>query len=260
MRCFFVLASSVLLIVCLSPAYGRKATPQLSPVSRPVLKMVKSTKTNTRGNWRGAKTSLLILHQYSDYMCPYCGIVFKRMNKLVKRYPKTIRMIYHYFPLDHTCNSMIKRPFHIGACRLARAAFCAEEQGKFWELSWVLFGKSKKLKGKALFKEVQKLSLDLSAFKGCLKSPKARHFVSQEVRNGIALKLQGTPTFILKWSDGRLIHRGYFMNNNTSNNKSVMTYKALENLIKKASKIRTKRTKSYKPSSQPASKPAPKKR
>jgi protein-disulfide isomerase/uncharacterized membrane protein len=159
---------------------------------------------NAEGHhWIGAATASLTIDEFTDYECPHCRKAHMRLRRLLAKYPGQLRIVHRHFPLDQACNSMIKSPFHERACQLSFAAFCAGQQGRFWEMNDALFQNAKDLASgtKDAMSLAESLQLDMDAFECCLAGPEAAAAVAADVAAGLALKVQGTPAFVV---DGKL--------------------------------------------------------
>jgi protein-disulfide isomerase len=84
---------------------------------------------------------------------------------------------------------------HEGACVLAAAAVCAEEQGKLEPMSDALF-KNQKQK-LPLDSVAEGVGLDLARFHECLRAPSTERRVQQDIAAGIAVGLKATPTYVV---------------------------------------------------------------
>lgn len=62
---------------------------------------------------------------FSDFQCPACAALSKMTHQIALKYPKSVNIQYVFYPLDHNCNTEIKRPFHTLACQAAYVAYCA---------------------------------------------------------------------------------------------------------------------------------------
>lgn len=127
--------------------------------------------------------------EYSDFQCPFCKRVQSTLKKLRKTYSNEVQFGYRHFPL----------PFHKEAQVLAQAVECARDQNKFWELQELFYGN---ISSSASEKEILKLARragieDFPVFEQCLRSEKYKERVQNDIREGVELGIQGTPTFIL---------------------------------------------------------------
>lgn len=79
---------------------------------------------------KGPKDAKVMIVEYSDFQCPYCGRAFPTVNQVLKEYNGKVRLVYKHFPLVS---------IHPHAEKAAEAAECAKAQGKFWEFHDKLF-------------------------------------------------------------------------------------------------------------------------
>jgi uncharacterized membrane protein len=82
--------------------------------------------------WIGAETPEVVVVEYTDYACPHCRIGSSRMRMRLAEHPDELRIVRGQQPRMH-CTS--KNQY---ACPFLRAALCAGDQGKFWQMdSWL---------------------------------------------------------------------------------------------------------------------------
>jgi len=125
--------------------------------------------------------------EFTDYQCPYCQAAQQYVDRVMEAYKGKVRLVYQEYPLD----------FHPQAKPAGRAARCAGEQGKFWEMHLSLLRKpgaydDADLQGRALG-----LGLDTKAFAACTASTKYDAVIQKAVDNGRSVGVSGTPTFFL---------------------------------------------------------------
>lgn len=123
---------------------------------------------------------------YSDFECPYCKQSAKTLPQLVKKYDRQVRLIYKYFPL----------PIHSRALSAAKAAVCAESQGKFWELYESLFD-TDDLSLENIFAIAKRLNLQQENFSNCLSSPATTAIIQKDITEAINAGINATPTIII---------------------------------------------------------------
>jgi protein-disulfide isomerase len=146
----------------------------------------------------GANDAPLTLVEFTDYQCPFCN-QFHRLTfpELKKTYIDTgkIRFISRDLPLE----------FHNNALLAARAARCAGEQDKYWELRDVLSSNPNNLSQQAILNYALELSLDTGRLQGCLDSEKYRGDIQEDVKEAHSIGIIGTPGFVLgRTSNGTL--------------------------------------------------------
>ena len=79
---------------------------------------------------RGNLNSKVTLVEYADFQCPACGVYYPLVEQLFKEYGDKVKFEYRHFPLVG-----IHKNAEIGAV----ASESAGKQGKFWEMSSLLF-------------------------------------------------------------------------------------------------------------------------
>ena len=129
--------------------------------------------------------------EYSDFQCPFCKRVQGTLDTLRKTYSDKVQFGYRHFPL----------PFHKEAKVLAEAVECARDQGRFWQLQSILYehtSDSQNLAEADIINLAKKAGVrELKDFQKCWKGRKYTTRVSDDVREGVRLGIQGTPTFVL---------------------------------------------------------------
>jgi protein-disulfide isomerase len=176
------------------PAHA-SAPPKLAPsASDALLEGMATGKTSDGHFWIGAREPQLVIEEFSDYECPFCGRSHWLLRGWVKANPDRIRLVHRHFPLDQACNPIVRQPFHPRACAFAALAACAGENGKFWEANDYLFQHSHDQGPFKVSRMAAAIGVDESALKGCLES-RAAQLLEGDLREGLSLKITGTPTF-----------------------------------------------------------------
>jgi protein-disulfide isomerase len=144
---------------------------------------------------RGPKDAKVMIVEYADYECPYCQQAKPAIDKLVAEYGNKVAFAYKDVPL----------PMHAHAQKAAEAAHCAGLQGKYWEYHDALFT-NRKLEIAQLKESAGELKLDTKAFATCLDSGATANIVKDQLAEGAALQLEGTPSFVI---NGRFFKGGF---------------------------------------------------
>ncbi|ACG71777.1 Vitamin K epoxide reductase [Anaeromyxobacter sp. K] len=135
----------------------------------------------------------IVLYEYSDYECPFCARSHEANKPILASRPD-VKVVRRHFPLDDTCNPKLTRPFHVGACDLARAAICAEAQGRFEQMDDALFRNQAE---KAPVRELaRRIGLDLPRFDACLSSPGTEKRLADDIESAIQAGVRGTPSYV----------------------------------------------------------------
>ena len=140
-------------------------------------------------NENDSSTRRVFVLEYSDFQCPFCKRVQNTLAKVREKYSSEVQFGYRHFPL----------PFHKEAHGLAQAVECARDQNKFWELQSLFY---RKITNPADNNEILGLVRlagieNMKEFERCWKNEKYAERVKKDIRDGVDLGIQGTPTFIL---------------------------------------------------------------
>lgn len=147
--------------------------------------------------WIGARNPVLTITEFSDYQCPYCKRGHEEIRELLRANPDKIRLVHRHFPLDRSCNSQLNRPFHPYACSYARLAYCAQKADRFWEANDLLYKKGRRRELFATWELAAALKIRKGSLSVCERSPEAAAAVKSDLEAGQALKIRGTPTFVI---------------------------------------------------------------
>ena len=146
--------------------------------------------TNLKGYSLGSADAPLTMVEFTDLQCPFCRqFVLTSFDQIKANWIDTgkLRYISRDFPLD----------IHALAIPAARAARCAGEQGKFWEMRMELMRHANLLTADYINKTASNLKLDAKAFAACTASSKYEAEITAEAQEGLALGVGGTPTFVV---------------------------------------------------------------
>lgn len=191
-------AAGIVEIVALATAYGYVPAYWKSPGWSDLPKL--ATGTNENGNhWVGATNPKLTIVEFSDYECPHCRSAHKAMRTLAAKHVDQVRLVHRHLPLDQACHVGLRRPFHTHACLFAEAAECAGEQGRFWEMNDALFSSQDTIKAVNIvpIELAVRLGLNSAEFKRCLGEHSTAKRIAADVKESMALKLSGTPSFVV---------------------------------------------------------------
>ncbi|SRR3989339_1828609 len=159
----------------------------------------------------GPKDAKVVVIEFSDFECPYCGAADGTHAGLIAQFkqrdpsweasvPKLrelakagkIKFVYRDFPLSG----------HKNALKSAEASECADEQGKYWEYHDKLFENQAALSVDNLKQYAKDLGLDTAKFNECLDSGKMKAEVMKDMDDGEKAGVSGTPAFFI---NGKLI-------------------------------------------------------
>lgn len=144
----------------------------------------------------GPRNARITVVEFSDFECPYCAQARLQISEVMRAYPKDIRLVYKQYPLSN----------HPHADLAAQAALAAQSQNKFWPMHDKLFENFRSLSRDRMLVWAREIGLDLQRFTADLDSGKYKKTVAQDISDGDAAGVEGTPTFFIngKHYNGRL--------------------------------------------------------
>lgn len=146
--------------------------------------------------WIGAEQPDLVIHEYVDYACPHCRVAVGRM-KIHLAGDEWLRVVRHHQPRMR-CGG---EPSRSERCSHARAAICAGEQDRFWEMDDWLFHHAAGTKID-LEQAARDVGLDLEELHDCMQSPDTYARAQADVDEARERGIRGTPGYVI---DGRRI-------------------------------------------------------
>lgn len=145
----------------------------------------------------GKENSKVVVIEYSDPECPFCGQVSATMKQLRTDYGSKIAFVYRHFPLTQ---------IHKNAFDRSRAIACAGKVGgaeKFYAYIDTYYGyetskQSTEIPKTGLEDFARTIGLDMTAFTTCMTQNQTADIVTNSINDGVAAGVQGTPsTFVL---------------------------------------------------------------
>jgi protein-disulfide isomerase len=146
---------------------------------------------------RGPADATITVVEFSDFECSFCGKAFRDLRDVEAQHEGLIRVEFHHFPLDTSCNSHVATTVHTFACDAAVAAECAARFDRFWEYHDRLFGGQDRLARPQLIDTAVDLGIDRGAFTACLDDAAARDRVVADTAEGARLGVKSTPTMFI---------------------------------------------------------------
>jgi len=133
------------------------------------------------------------LVEFSDFQCPACGAYYPVVQQVIKDFTGKMNFVYRNFPLTGV---------HPNAQLAAQVAEAAGIQGKYWEMSDMLFTKQNDWSASSSVRDIftqyaQTLGINVDQFKKDIDSDAVKNKITRDVNDGNALGINGTPTFFL---------------------------------------------------------------
>lgn len=144
---------------------------------------------------KGPENAPVTLVEFSDFQCPWCSRIAPTLEEIRATYGDKVRIEFRHFPLDQ---------LHPEARKASEAAFCAQEQDKFWVLHDDHFANQKALGLEEIKERAESLGLDVAALDRCLHSGRGADAVVADVEAGRKAGVSSTPSFFVNGRPVRL--------------------------------------------------------
>ena len=142
----------------------------------------------------GTKDAKVNVVEFGDYQCPACAYASPIVQQLVDAYKDNpnVNFVFRNFPLPQHSNAMIS----------AEAAEAARAQGKFLEMSEILYERQNEWSGSSKALEIftgyaKELGLDIKAFTDAVNQEKFKDAIIKDRSDGQALGVNFTPSFFI---------------------------------------------------------------
>ena len=137
---------------------------------------------------KGPVDAPVVLVEYGDYQCPYCGRADPVIQELQERLGREFLYVYRHFPITTA---------HPHAQKAAEAAEAAAAQGKFWQMHHLLFSHQNALDEANLLRYAAQVGLDAARFQQELQEGVYAERVREDFLSGVRSGANATPTFFI---------------------------------------------------------------
>lgn len=180
----------------------------IAPTLRPIAEVV-AVESKERymadGASMGDPNAPIQIVEYSDFQCPFCDRFYTNTAPLLEQYYiDTGKVLFTY---KSAGNFVSRNSGRTESRDAAAAAYCAGDQNKFWQMHDALFANNRDVENQGSFAsnrliEIAKTveGLDLVEFQDCFDSGKYESRVDDDLSEGNAAGLQGTPYFVITYS------------------------------------------------------------
>jgi protein-disulfide isomerase len=154
-------------------------------------------KIESQGYVIGNPAAPIEVTEFGDFECPQCGRFASITEPDVRSRlvnTNTIRFRFIDYPL----------PMHANTWNASRAAACADEQGKFWQMHDAIFANQDRWNGEAtnkpdkILKQIgAQIGLKTDAFDQCIDTKKTQAKVQAHWKIATERQVNATPTFII---------------------------------------------------------------
>jgi protein-disulfide isomerase len=136
---------------------------------------------------RGAKDAKVVIVEFADFQCPFCGRAAATMNELLAAYPDDVALVWMNEPM----------PYHPEALTSAKAAMAAHRQGKFWEMHDLIFANRSAMSAEAYERWAALNGLDLARWRTDMSSARIAADIRSDQKEAEQVGATGTPAFFL---------------------------------------------------------------
>lgn len=134
----------------------------------------------------GASVEIIV---FSDFQCPYCGSLARRLDTLVANMPGQLSLRFRHYPM---------RNLHTLAPDAAMAAECASNQGRFKQYHDALFAKQDSIGSVPWTRFAFRAGVpDTNAFSSCMRDSTTVPRIQADIEAGVALGVTGTPAVLV---------------------------------------------------------------
>lgn len=164
----------------------------VSKLPKPTATIQTTARPNENGLNIGDPNAPVKVVEFADFQCPYCQLYWKELEPtIISQYVATNKVYYTYSPMAFLGQE---------STDAAVAAYCANDQGKFWEYRDYIFsnhtgenvGDYTQAK---LLDFAKKLNLNMDTFKSCLASADTLQKVNDANDFATSQGVNSTPSF-----------------------------------------------------------------
>jgi protein-disulfide isomerase len=207
---FYAGAAVALILALPAAAQPTQQQPTLEEVIRD-FDLAPRHELQTRGfPSKGPEGAPIQVVVYSDFLCPSCRGIAQAFEQWLPTSGGRVAIVYKDYPLDQACNDNVQRNLHPGACWIALAGMCANEQGRFWELHHTVFERQASLKdvsAQDVINLAVEAGLDRQATEACVHSPGMMLRLKDQIAEAARAGVRGTPSLFV---NGRPVPRVNF--------------------------------------------------
>ena len=178
--------------------------PQIRPIAE-VVSVEPISRSQVDRNTAGDPNAPIKIEEFADFQCPFCERFFEQTEPLLfQHYVDTGKVQFVYRSMGNFVSQ------NIGGARTesqdsAAAAYCAADQGKFWEMHDALFANVLgedvgSFTDRRLTAIAESVGLDMNEFNDCYGSGKYADQVQQDFADGQAAGINGTPGFLITYT------------------------------------------------------------
>jgi protein-disulfide isomerase len=129
----------------------------------------------------------LVLVEYGDYECPYCGDAYSELKAVKEAIGDSLCFAFRNFPLAQA---------HPHAERAAEFAEAASSSGRFWEMHDVLYENQEALDDESLVGYATQVGLGRTQIESAMRG-EYRSRIQRDFASGVRSGVNGTPSLFI---------------------------------------------------------------
>lgn len=138
--------------------------------------------------------------EFSDFECPFCRKAAFTLHTFLKAMEGRIYFVFKNYPLDSSCNPSVPYQLHPNACLFARLGTCATKKKQFWafhDLIFFTWGEEHRSGDFDTIANTLKSVFTRDEMTACLRNEASLAAVSENIKQGNALEVKGTPAIFI---------------------------------------------------------------
>ena len=143
----------------------------------------------------GSPAARVTVVAFVDFQCSACAAFGPLLKQVAAEFGDSVRLVVRDFPLASV---------HPDAMNAALAGYAARQQGKFFEMTELMYRNQDALDVESLKKYAQQAGLNIGQFERDLRSTAAADEIRKDIVDGKSYGVSGTPTIFV---NGTQIHR-----------------------------------------------------
>jgi protein-disulfide isomerase len=151
---------------------------------------------------RGNLHAKVIVHEWSDFQCPFCGRVEPTLAQLLKDYGGRVKFVWHDLPLHMHPDAAL-------AAEAGREAYAQKGPTGFWAMHDKLFANQQSLKRSDLDSYAQGMGLNPDRWNAALDGGTHTDEIEADEKTAGDAGILGTPAFLIVPANAP---GGYFVN------------------------------------------------
>lgn len=155
--------------------------------------------------WTGNRDARVAVVMFGDLECGYCKRARAELGRLEASYGDRVLFVCKHFPMNTACNPGVSHDLHRSACDAAKAAVCAQDQGRFWAFHDRAYKNQHDLSEPSLRAYAIQAGAEGASLDACMASQAPLEVVRHDAEVGASLDIHGTPRIFI---DGKLYRSG----------------------------------------------------